>query len=521
MRLIPNIAYNNDSHAEQKLFSALKAVEVAHNCVAFHSVIIPNHAYKRVSEADFVIVGNFGVFVLEVKGGRVSHKDGQWYTNDNTKISDPFKQASSALHALNEKILTYVDIERERIPIGYGVVSPDVTWTENSVEWASEIVCDSIKIRYFDYWLESFFKYWHSRPANAVLLSDDDVNKIIDFLRPDFEFVQPLFAHVDNIKESSVKLTEEQYHYVDMAMENKRVICSGGAGTGKTFLAAELCRRFIAQDKTVLLACHSSWLRHYLITLIPSEKLIVTTISGLSSTMRREGIDSFEVVIVDEGQDILNIGDLEILDSVLQGGWNDGQWYFFHDSNNQANILTELDKNALSWLKSKNYPAIFKLNINCRNTKNILLKIQTSLACDVGKPALTEGPEVTEFIGNGDVLSKQLSTLLKELRASELDKGSITILSALRRRKSILSLLPKDEVQDIVELDDYKVKSYPFNNITFAEIANFKGLENDVIILLDLEQPEYLLDGVNKHSLHYVGMSRARAKLYCFWQNYK
>lgn len=519
MRLIPNIPYNNESHAEQKLFSALKEVEVGHNCVAFHSVIIPNHAYKRVSEADFVIVGNFGVFVLEVKGGRVSHKDGQWYTNDHTKISDPFKQASSALHALNEKILTYVDIERERIPIGYGVVSPDVVWTERSVEWASEIVCDSIKIRFFDYWLESFFKYWHSRPANAELLSDDDVNKIIDFLRPDFEFVQPLFAHVDNIKESSVKLTKEQYHYVDMAMDNKRVICSGGAGTGKTFLAAELCRRFIAQDKTVLLACHSSWLRHYLITLIPSEKLIVTTISGLSSTMRREGIDSFEVLIVDEGQDILNIRDLEMLDSVLQGGWSEGQWYFFHDSNNQANILTELDTNALNWLKSKNYPAIFKLNINCRNTKNILSKIQTSLECDVGKPALIEGPEVTEFSGTREVLSEKLSILLKELRVSELDKGSITILSAVRRRKSILSLLPKDEVQDIVELDDYKVKSYPFSDITFAEIANFKGLENDVIILLDLEQPDSLSDGVNKHSLHYVGMSRAKAKLYCFWES--
>src|SRR5699024_298033 len=112
---------------------------------------------------------------------------------------------------------------------------------------------------------------------------------------------------------------------------------------GKTFLAAELCRRFIAQGKTVLLACHSSWLRHYLTTLIPSEKLIITTISGLSVTMRREDIDCVDVLVVDEGQDVLNIKDLEHLNGVLKDGFNNGQWYFFHDINNQSNILTELD----------------------------------------------------------------------------------------------------------------------------------------------------------------------------------
>ena len=518
MKIIPNVPYNNESRAEQKLFNALKSVQLDYPSVAFHSVMIPNHASKRVAEADFVIVNKYGVFVLEVKGGIISQRDGQWFTNRTTKISDPFKQANGAVHALNEKILDFVELDRRRIPIGYAVVFPDVEWTEDSAEWEYEMICDSSDIRFFDHWLNSFFEYWHSRPANAQLLSDRDVNDIVEFLRPNFEFIQPLFSYVDDVNTSSVKLTEEQYHYVDMAMANQRVICSGGAGTGKTFLAAELCRRFINQEKTVLLACHSSWLRHYLATLIPSDKLVITTISGLASTMRREGVDSFDVLIVDEGQDILNLKTLEILDGVLKGGWDSGQWYFFHDSNNQANILTELDSSALEWLKAKNNPAIFKLNINCRNTKNILSKIQTSLECDVGKPALFEGPEVTEFHGDRDYLSKELSKLLKELRQSELDKGSITILSSKMKRNSILSSLDSTEVNEIVELDDYKVKTYPFKEMSFAKIGDFKGLENDVIILLDLEHPSQASDN-KSNSLHYVGMSRAKAKLYCFWES--
>ena len=111
--VIPNVPYNNDSFAEQQVFEALKAVNTEYNCVAFHSIMLPNHAYKRISEADFVIVSRYGVFVLEVKGGTVSQKGGKWVTktrNGIFEILDPFKQANSALHGLNEKITAYVEL---------------------------------------------------------------------------------------------------------------------------------------------------------------------------------------------------------------------------------------------------------------------------------------------------------------------------------------------------------------------------------------------------------------------------
>ncbi len=521
MRVIPDVPYDNNSFAEQRVFEALKALQTDYPCVAFHSVMLPNHAYKRLGEADFVIVSRYGIFVLEVKGGGVSYINGRWTTKNRLgtyDISDPFKQANSAMHALNEKILAYVTLEQERLPLGYGVVFPDILWSYEGMEWEPEIICDTEAMQQFSAWFAGFFEYWHNRPANANFLCDTDVNNIIDFLRPSFEFIQPLFAQVASVQQHAVTLTQEQYHYVDMAMENKRVICSGGAGTGKTFLAIELCRRFILQGKTVLLVCHSSWLRHYLSTLIPSEQLVITTLSGLSMTMRREDIESFDVIVVDEGQDLLNLADLNQLDGVLTQGFAHGQWYFFHDANNQSNILTTLDDKAMDWLQAQNNPSIFKLNINCRNTHHILSTIQSSLTCDLGKSALIEGPIVTEFTGGQDELSQALAQLLKDLKASELDKGSITILSPFRKRKSLLSLLNASDIKDIVELDDYRVKSHPFSDITFAQIADFKGLENDVIILLDLEHPQQLTSK-DKKSLHYVGMSRAKAKLYCFWNH--
>lgn len=156
-------------------------------------------------------------------------------------------------------------------------------WKQQGAEWDREMIGDSTDMRNFDEWLTNLFEYWnYKRPSNANLLSYEDVDAIASFLRPNFEVVQPLFDQIESVNNASVSLTEEQYHYVDMAMENKRVLCSGGAGTGKTFLAAEMARRFIAQDKTVLMVCKSSWLRHYLTTRIKLDNLVITTISAFS-----------------------------------------------------------------------------------------------------------------------------------------------------------------------------------------------------------------------------------------------
>ena len=522
MKIIPNIPYDNNSYAESQVFSALQAAEVdGTDHIAFHSLSLTSHARKREGEADFVIVSTFGLFVLEVKGGRISFQDGTWSTENKNgvhRISDPFKQANGAVHAINNKIKELVNLEETRIPIGYAVVFPNVVWTQSGAEWDREMICDSTDMRQFDKWLNDLFEYWnYKRPANANLLSKEDVDAISSFLRPNFEVVQPLFDQIESVNNSSVSLTEEQYHYIDMAMDNKRVLCSGGAGTGKTFLAAEMARRFIAQDKTVLLTCKSSWLRHYLMTRIKSENLVIATVHGLSAAMRRSGLDTFDVLIVDEGQDLLNHKDLDALDHVVTGGLDEGQWYFFHDANNQADVLSSIDDNALNWLRTNNNPAVFRLNINCRNTSNILANIQASLNCDLGKPTLVEGPEVTEYRGSEKVLIDQLSKLLKELRSSEVNERSITILSSTRKRRSLLSRLTQDEIDCITELDDYKVRKYPFDGITFAEVKHFKGLENDVVILLDLPDPNLLSDN-DSYSLHYVGMSRAKVKLYCFWR---
>ena len=53
------------------------------------------------------------------------------------------------------------------------------------------------------------------------------------------------------------------------------------------------------------------------------------------------------------------------------------------------------------------------------------------------------------------------------------------------------------------------MRSVPLDKVGFAQIADFKGLENDAVIVCDLPEPSR-----RSHStLHYVAMSRPRAIL--------
>ena len=59
------------------------------------------------------------------------------------------------------------------------------------------------------------------------------------------------------------------------------------------------------------------------------------------------------------------------------------------------------------------------------------------------------------------------------------------------------------------QLDSYAIRAFPPEGISFAQIADFKGLENDAIIVIDLT----LSKSSESITLHYVAMSRAKVYL--------
>jgi len=521
VRLIPDKPFDTESYAERRVFDVLRECFVSDNqCIAFHSFNLTRHERKRVGEADFLILCKYGVFVLEIKGGKISYENGSWFTENSRGKSrlkeDPFKQANGAMFAVEKIIKKNHDLSLLKIPIGYGVVFPDCSWGQSGAEWDREMVCDAQNIRNLEGWLKGLFKYWNNRPNNNFSLDSGAIKKIKNFLRPNFELVEVLYDKILVTEEKAVTLTEDQYLYVDIAMDNDRVLCSGGAGTGKTFLAAELARRIGTDQKDVLFVCKSPWLKSYLSTRIINDNVTISTVDGVLHSMRRAGLDKFDVLIVDEGQDLFNFDDIDVLENSLDSGLENGEWYIFHDVNNQSDLISEANLEVLEYLKCQNNPTNIQIKTNCRNTRHILNKVQKSLNLDMGNKGTGEGPGVFEVHLTRDELVVSLRDKIDELLKQDVAPAAITVLSALPFKESIASALPPKLLNSILELDDYSVRNFPPNSMSFSEIKNFKGLENEVILLVDLPAPDSL-DSADNKTLHYVGMSRARGLLCAFW----
>jgi len=518
MKMIPDYLLHSKSSAERRVFDKLRGAlnENKLEWYAFHSLNLPRHQTKRFGELDFVVCGPGGLFALEIKGGRISCQEGAWATTDAKDRCSPLKepphvQAQGALHGLLNKIDKRL---WERFVCGYGVIIPDCSMKDVvSAEWDRKTWADNKDFHDFERWFKSFVRHWAevaSRQYKPLLASSDSVKELVKQLRPDFETATPLFDRVSLAAGRIAALTEDQLKFVDVIEDNPRVICKGGAGTGKTFLAVELAKRWAASGLNVALVCYSPWLKRYLDGVTIPE-VTVAQFKALEAATRRAGVKTFDAIIIDEGQDLLNYESLGTIDSFLVCGLENGRWCFFHDSNNQAGVLGSFEPEALEYLTKIN-PISVPLKTNCRNTSQILTKIQSMLGVDMGNDSVGNGPEVIEkHVADGETVSSMLQREIKSLLSDgSFTVNQIVILSPNSFKNSGAFGLHSAARFRVTEMDSFSPGTER-DSIGFATIADFKGLESEIVFLIDMPEPGNNLD---LRSLQYIGMSRARALLY-------
>lgn len=513
--MIPSQPQGTSSNAERRMFDQLRAAFARPDKTgwfAMHSLNLPRHEYKRFGEMDFVICGPDGLFVIEVKGGGVSCHDGIWETTNRYGETErlresPFKQAEGALHGLRGKLPASLS---NVFVVGYGVVMPDVERLPDSAEWDRAVIADGRDFRQFEKWLERFIRYWRAKDTRRTAATPLQLNVLQQHLRPDFEAVVPLHVSAHEVETRIARLTEDQLRLIDVVEANSRVICSGGAGTGKTMLALELAKRWGASGMKTALACHSPWLKRFLErSAVPG--LIVSLAESIDVAAKRASIEKFDALIVDEGQDILNMDALAQLDSCLHGGISEGRWCFFHDANNQSGLCGSYVPDAYDYLESI-CPVRIPLKTNCRNSLPILQRIQGDLDADVGNSGVGDGPAVREVrVADADSAIQALEKELHDLMGGEgFNAGDIIVLSPLPFAQSWTSSLSGDLRASISVLDDASPRNMNRHTIGFAQVGDFKGLESEVVVLVDMTRPGH---SETLRSLHYVGMSRARALL--------
>ena len=520
MRMIPSSPCETGSQAEKRVFERLRRA-FDDRYVACHSLKPTRHPRKRFPEIDFVICGPEGLYVLEVKGGGVACHGGVWRYEDRygrtaESQEGPFRQAEGALHGLMESL-------RARLPagvvdcftIGYGVVFPDCDWRGEGAEWDPAMLADKRASRDLEGWLRRLFTYWRGRCGRDSSPDEGALRTLQEYLRPEVDVPSsqadvPLFDQVEDARRRVERLTEDQMRMADVAEVNPRVLCAGGAGTGKTFLAERLARRWAGAGAHVALVCRSPWLRHFLAARLSMPGLTVSLIDGVRLDCRRAGLTCFDALIVDEGQDLFEMSCLETLDEVLAGGLKAGRWCWFHDLNNQS-LTHRFEQDAREYLESLD-PARMPLRINCRNTRVILEWIQDELDADLGVRGAGAGPAVRcqTAASRRDSAERAAREIAELVDVGGLAPGSVTILSPFALADSSIAEMPVGAACRVRRLDEYSMRSLPVDTVGFARIDEFKGLENEAIVVVDLPTPNA---GDPYMAAQYVAMSRARSVL--------
>ena len=140
-------------------------------------------------------------------------------------------------------------------------------------------------------------------------LTKDEIDQISSFLRPDFEKVPSLHMQIKETSQTIETLTQEQYEKIDGIIDNERCVIIGGAGTGKTFLAMAAALYHAARNEKVLITTRSPYLANYLRSNRNTDNIDIMDIQQIID----KKLDiKFDVIIIDEGQDLCQLDKIQI-----------------------------------------------------------------------------------------------------------------------------------------------------------------------------------------------------------------
>ena len=555
--MIPSaISPDVKSNAERHIYEWFENAKGTEDWIILHSLGIVNHNKYIHGEVDFfVMVPNLGIFAIEVKGGRVKRKEGIWsftdrYGHTDKRVKGPFDQAWDGIYSIRQSLSNKLDDNHkylEKIFFGIGVMFPDIPYDSVGIDeeqWQVFDCNDGKNVRAFvERVAEGSKTGWRTQYGELTSTNRptvDDIRYLASILRGDFDKALSLRVQYNYAEEEMVRLTANQYKCIDQLEDNPRCLIKGSAGTGKTLLAIEEVKKYVSRGEKVALLCYNSllanWLQYYFSR--QSEALhpvYVGTLHGylmkivqqkhirvafpdsvekmnqffakelpaiVSDVFKSEG-GVFDRVIIDEAQDLMSEEYLICIDTMLKKGIARGKWDFFGDFNKQAIYTKDMvESDFMDMLEERTSYIRYKLTTNCRNTQYICdqIKIVTGFTKDAQYESMIQGNPVDyrPYKSKEDEL-KELLKVLEELSNNGVENGRITILSPYKRNKSVVNLLRG------IRVEDYTIPAP--EEITFSTIQGFKGLENTVIILTDIESYEDI-------KLAYVAFSRARSGLY-------
>ncbi|TDP89604.1 NERD domain-containing protein [Labedaea rhizosphaerae] len=549
--MIPAYFPESSPPGEKALYSALAGCEGTDGWTVLHSVGIADHIKNPQGEADFVVVvPEQGVLVIEVKSHlTVEYRDGVWHLGrDKPTMRGPFRQASDAKFSLRN-FLQRKQIDVSSLPVVSAAWFTAVRARASlgsSPEWHVWEVLDSQDLRtgvkaavlrtlaagraHLEATVSGFVS-GGGRPDAAT------AQRICAALRPTFEF-GVVAGDLRRAREDQlVHFIAEQFDALDAMADNRAVLFTGPAGSGKTLLAMEAARREIEMGYSGRLICFNRFLGQRLAADMPgNERLVVGTLhqqmlrvagisapAGVDTDFWTEELPSLAVeaiaeagdqaaadfLVVDEIQDVACEGYLDVLDLMLKGGLERGRLLLFGDFERQA-IYEGADGRQL--LRDR-VPRLTssRLGYNCRNLPRIGYIVNRFSGLKPGYERFRRAddgtnPEWRTYRAGADQTPKLLDAI-HTLRDENYELHEIVVLSPLAEG-SVAASTTDGWLRQVLRPADGRPRKR--GELQFSTIQAFKGLEAPAVVVTDLDRTVV----PNFDSVMYVGLTRATDRLW-------
>ncbi len=526
--MIPDIpkVFDPRSH-EGAMFDELN--QLPEDYYVFHSFAIVTIKDSQVleSETDFVIFHpKKGLICLEAKAGQVKYENGYWQygSGKRMKHDGPYIQAKRNKWYLRDYMIDHgLEYECDNCKKLHAVWFPDVPedkFREANLPGEGDIRI-TLTADSFGHIHNAIDKVYDFVGQDRCItnLSEKSVQKILDrVLAPSFNLISLQQVEQERNKIVFKRMLREQVALINYLEEQNNAIINGLAGTGKTVMAVEKARRHSEKDEKVLFLCYNAFLNEHLRETYPYPHVSYYTVAGLSqklcgkvdykalqdklTQMFIEGTFPYKHVIIDEGQDFgkEEIEEVEIIEllreNAIENEEQKGTFYLFYDKNQMVQ-----SKRAPKYIDD----ADCKLTLfrNCRNTENIALTSLRFLGSDKA-PKLYPDAVMGDIpeVGFGNTKEETTALLNSEIdRYIDAGYSSITILTCKTEESSIIADCCSDSKYN-----------YKRGYVKFTTCRKFKGMESDVIIVVDIDKESFADEG---KQLMYVGTSRARFKLSC------
>jgi hypothetical protein len=452
-------------------------------------------------------------------------------------------------------LLRELEPQFKNILFGFGVVMPREHFSSTGAEMIPEVLLDKREFHFnFGRYIAKLEKYWseiclkkHSREYRAPTV--EQIRLARKLLRPNVDSAYSIGGYLGDVQAQILQLSNDQIRTSRRIAANPRTIVRGLAGTGKTVIAIERARMLSQQGYRVLYLCFNKLLAAHIrrgfakegsspnVHVVHAHALYSDVIKKCGMAPRLEACDAsspdffskefpqlfidamieseaeqWDVLIVDEAQDLLTPDNLDAFDVLLRDGLTNGRWHFFLDP--KQNIYSSFVQAEVEARLVDTHPTYDDLVENCRNTKQVAVQASILSGIDLALQGAPEGNSCDNiyYSDKSDFLS-QLDALVARLLRRDVRPSEIAILSTRKREHSLIA--GKAAIGGCQIIDALEDVAYSESRILFSTMHAFKGLERPVVIAIDMEN----IGQVQWSMLHYAGLSRACALLRTFLPN--